>query len=333
MTYELVGANPSPYSCKLRAILRYRRLPHVWRQRRPQMSPEIEAVKPKLIPMLRFPEGNYRVDSTPLAYELEKRHAERSIIPPDAADAFVCHLIEDFADEWGTKWMFHHRWKEDVTAAWAANWIAQDTLPEPLGPQAQSFAKYFHDRQRARMALVGSSPETAPVIEASYRRVLKILGAQLGGERYLFGSRPSLADFALYGQLRQLSIDPWPLRILREVAPQLEGWTIGLDDAAGVDGQWQPEKSWASETRAALLAQIAQEYLPFLQTNAAALKRGDKQVRLSINGQDYFQEPFAYQGKCYEEILRRWATLDAAARQRIEPLLQQTGCLIFLRNG
>jgi glutathione S-transferase len=333
MTYELIGANPSPYSCKLRAILRYRRLPHVWRQRRPQMSPEIEAVKPKLIPMLRFPEGGYHVDSTPLAYALEKRHAERSIIPPDPVDAFICHLIEDFADEWGTKWMFHHRWKEDVTAAWAANWIAQDTLPEPLGPQAQSFAKYFHDRQRARMALVGSSPETAPVIEASYRRVLKILGAQLGGERYLFGTRPSLADFALYGQLRQLSIDPLPLRILREEAPQLEGWVIGLDDASGVEGTWQPETPWASETRTALLTQIGQEYLPFLKANAAALKRGDKQVRLSIGGQEYFQEPFAYQVKCYEEILRRWASLDVAAHERIGPLLQQTGCSILMNNG
>lgn len=332
MTYELIGANPSPYSCKLRAILRYRRLPHIWRQRRPSMSPEIEAVRPKLVPILRFPDGQYRVDSTPLAYALEAHHAARSIIPPDAADAFVCHLIEDYADEWGTKWMFHHRWKEDATAAWAANWIAQDTLPEPLGPQAQTFAKFFHDRQRARMALVGCSPETAPVIEASYRRVLKSLG-QLGGERYLFGSRPSLADFALYGQLRQLSIDPWPLRILREEAPGLEGWVIGLDDASGVEGQWQPEKTWAADMRKALLQQIAQEYLPFLQANALALKNHEKEVRLQINGQVYFQESFAYQGKCYDEILRRWSALDATARAGLMPLMTETGCLPYLQGG
>ena len=330
--YELIGANPSPYSCKMRAILRYRRLPHVWRQRRPTMTPEIEAVRPKLIPMLRFPEGDYRVDSTPLAYELEARHTERSIIPPDAADAFICHLIEDFADEWGTKWMFHHRWKEDETAAWAANWIAQDTLPEPLGLQAQSFAKFFHDRQRSRMALVGSSPETAPVIEASYRRVLQALGSRLGGERYLFGSRPSLADFALYGQLRQLSIDPRPLRILREEAPGLEGWVIGLDDAGGVDGQWQPDQVWAAEARKALLYQIGQEYLPFLQANARALKQGEKQLRLHINGHAYAQDAFAYQGKCYEEIRRRWSALDASSQSKVTPLLLETGCLPLIKD-
>ena len=94
MTYELIGANPSPYSRKMRAILRYRRIPHIWRLKRPSMTPEIDAIKPALIPILRFPDGRYRVDSTPMAYELESLHGERSIIPPDAADAFVCHLID-----------------------------------------------------------------------------------------------------------------------------------------------------------------------------------------------------------------------------------------------
>ena len=329
--YELIGGNPSPYSRKLRAVMRYRRIPHIWRLTRPKMSPEIDAIKPKLIPILRFPDGTYRIDSTPLAHELEARHSERSIIPPDAADAFVCHLIEDYADEWGTKWMFHHRWKEDATAAWAANWIAQDSLPTPQDAQGQAFAKFFHDRQRSRMALVGSTPATAALIENSYIKMLHILGARLGGEHYLFGTRPSLADFALYGQLAQLSTDPWPLTILRKEAPILEGWVMVLDDASGVEGEWQPQAAWAAETRKALLARIGAEYLPFLQANAAALKAGEKEVVVSIEGHTYTQDAFAYQGKCYAEILRRWQALSATARDQLEPLLAETGCLSWLK--
>ncbi|MES2488168.1 MAG: glutathione S-transferase C-terminal domain-containing protein [Pseudomonadota bacterium] len=328
--YELIGGNPSPYSRKLRAVMRYRRIPHIWRLTRPKMSSEIDAIKPKLIPILRFPDGTYRIDSTPLAHELEARHSERSIIPPDAADAFVCHLIEDYADEWGTKWMFHHRWKEDVTAAWAANWIAQDSLPTPQDAHGQAFAKFFHDRQRSRMALVGSTPATAALIENSYIKVLHILGAQLGGEHYLFGTRPSLADFALYGQLAQLSTDPWPLTILRKEAPILEGWVIALDDASGVEGEWNPETPATAETRKALLARIGAEYLPFLSANAAALQAGQKEVRVSIEGQIYTQDAFAYQGKCYVEILRRWQALPQTARAQLEPLLAETGCLPWL---
>lgn len=333
MTYELIGGNPSPYSRKLRAILRYRRIPHIWRLIRPTMSPEIDAIKPKLIPILRFPDGRYRVDSTPLAHELETLHSERSIIPPDAGDAFICHLIEDYADEWGTKWMFHHRWKQDMTAMWAANWIAQDSLPTPQSPQGQAYAKFFHDRQRGRMALVGSTPETAALIESSYQTVLRILGAHLGGEHYLFGTRPSLADFALFGQLAQLSIDPWPLTILRREAPILEGWVIDLDDASGVEGEWQAQDSSAVVTRKALLARIGAEYLPFLHANAQALQAGTKEVRLKIEGQDYVQDAFAYQGKCYAETLRRWQALAPDVRKQLEPLLAETGCLPWLDVG
>ena len=240
------------------------------------------------------------------------------------------HWVADYADEWGTKWMFHHRWKQDMTAQWAANWIAQDTLPAPQGPQGQAFARFFHDRQRGRMALVGSTPETAALIESSYQSALRILGAQLGGERYLFGHRPSLADFALYGQLAQLSTDPWPLTVLRREAPLLEGWVIALDDASGVEGEWQPQAPWALETRKALLARIGAEYLPFLHANAAALQAGEKEVRLNIEGQDYVQDAFAYQGKCYAETLRRWQALPAASRAQLEPLLAETGCLRWL---
>src|SRR3546814_14867633 len=75
--------------------------------------------------------GEWQIDTTPLAHQLEARHpGERSIVPPDAADAFVCHLIEDFADEWVTKMMFHYRWTDDATADWASHWIVRDAMPK-----------------------------------------------------------------------------------------------------------------------------------------------------------------------------------------------------------
>ncbi|HSW12061.1 MAG TPA: glutathione S-transferase N-terminal domain-containing protein [Solimonas sp.] len=328
--YRLYGGNPSPYSRKLRAIMRYRRLAHVWRVGTPDTLPEISTVRPKLIPILRIPEtGEFRVDSTPLAYLLEQRHpGERSIIPPQPADAFICHLLEDFADEWGTKIMFHYRWHEDATADWAAHWIVRDAMPAMVGPAHEQAAKFFHDRQRSRMAMVGCTPENAPVIEASYARLLDILGPYVGAQHYLFGSRPSLADFALYGQLAQLSIDPWPQRVCRERAPAVEAWAITLDDAAGVEGEWKPERGAA--VREALLEMVGAEYLPFLRANAQAMEQGAAQLRVRVRGREYAQQPFAYQAKCYSEIRHRWGALPEEAREQLRPLLEKTGCLEFL---
>src|SRR5215468_4881770 len=91
--YELIGSNASPYSRKMLAILRYRRLPYIWRIRHPPTLPVDIAGQPRLMPMLRAPEStHFESDSTPLAHMLEARHVDRSIIPPDAAAAFLCHL-------------------------------------------------------------------------------------------------------------------------------------------------------------------------------------------------------------------------------------------------
>jgi glutathione S-transferase len=328
--YRIFGGNASPYSRKLRAILRYRRLPHVWVLGTADSVPEIAQVKPRLVPVLRLPDtGEYRVDSTPLAYLLEQRHPDaRSIIPPDPADAFICHLIEDFADEWLTKLMFHYRWVEDETAAWASHWIIWDAMPGMLGAQHDQAAKYFHDRQRSRMPMVGCTPANAPVIESGYALLLDALAGRIGGTRFLFGSRPSLADFALYGQLAQLTIDPLPLRICRERAPGVEAWVIGLDDAGGIEGQWDVASTAA--LREALLAMIGSDYLPFLKANAAAVRDGRDQVELEIRGLRYTQPPFDYQTKCHADILHRWSALPQSARDTLTDVLDRSGCLPFL---
>jgi glutathione S-transferase len=41
----------------------------------------------------------------------------------------------------------------------------------------------------------------------------------VGMTNYLFGSRPSFADLAWFGQLSEMATDPMPMRILRERAP------------------------------------------------------------------------------------------------------------------
>jgi hypothetical protein len=72
--YRIIGALGSPYSLKMRAIFRYRRIPHVWVQSRPEQDDVRSAVKVPVIPIVRYPDGTLHNDSTPLAYDLEARH-------------------------------------------------------------------------------------------------------------------------------------------------------------------------------------------------------------------------------------------------------------------
>ena len=111
------GAFSSPYSLKMRAVLRYRRIPHRWVLRNSRWD-DLPAPPVPVIPVLAWPDGagGYRdvmVDSSPQITRLEDEHHGRSVVPADPAVAFLDFLLEDFADEWVTKAMYHFRWAYD----------------------------------------------------------------------------------------------------------------------------------------------------------------------------------------------------------------------------
>ena len=92
------------------------------------------------------------------------------------------------------------------------------------------------------MPILGATAENRPLLEESYHRILAAFEPHVGMTSYLFGSRPSLADFAWFGQLSEMATDPTPMRILREKAPFTDHWVRRLDDASGVDGEWYPRE-------------------------------------------------------------------------------------------
>ncbi len=113
------------------------------------------------------------------------------MIPDDPALAFLDALLEDYADEWLTKAMFHYRWAFEPDVAQAAailpRWFRIDQ------PEAEAVAagRQFAERQIGRLGVVGSNPTTATTIEASYRRLLSLLDARLSESPFVFGARPA----------------------------------------------------------------------------------------------------------------------------------------------
>jgi glutathione S-transferase len=330
--YRLIGGEGSPYSVKMRAILRYRRLPFVWVQRRGEVLKETAHVRPPIIPILQFPEDDtFHVDSTPLAFELERRHpVVRSILPDDPGHAFLCHLLEDTADEWGTKVMFDYRWAREIDQEFCSRWLAAEMLGPASDAELEEVARQFRERQVDRMPLVGCTAENRPLIEETYRRVLSCLEKQLAELPFLFGTRPSLADFGWFGQLYQLSIDPTPMGIMRETAPRTCGWICRTNDASGVTGEWIDPKEPLPPAVRGLLELAGEIYLPFLAANAAAFERGDEQVSLKLLGRPYAQASFRYQVKCLRWLREKFATLPAEARERVAAVLRETGGLEVL---
>jgi glutathione S-transferase len=313
--YTLYGAIASPYSIKMRAILRYRRLPFIWKDGE-QAFVALSKVRAPVIPVLETPEGKFLNDSTPLIYMLEDAHSERSIIPDDAAMAFIAHLIEDFADEWLTKAMFGYRWLEEIDQRVMSNWLAFDRMKTGGASAMQAAAAEFRDRQVGRMPLVGCTRENFDLIEASTKAVLAALEAQVTQRFFLFGDRPSLAEFGILGQFSQLAVDPTPLAMIREEFPYTARWLAHAEDWSGVEGE-----DWDEEPCEAVLdiLQIAGAvYAPFLAANANAIEARTDSLSFTAMGYDFAQPVFKYQAKCLLDLRERYAKLSDTDKARAD---------------
>lgn len=330
--YTIYGGLGSPYSMKMRAILRYRRVPYIWRQMEMGDDRVFKNVKAPVIPVIQFPDGTWHNDSTPMIFELERRHAERSIVPDDAAQAFVAYLLEDFADEWGTKAMFHYRWFRDRDQKQMSEWLAFDRLKGTKRENILNAAKMFRERQVGRMALVGCTPENAPIIEESARRILALFEAHVTEEKYLFGTRPSLADFGWMGQLSQLAADPTPYDLLREEFPFTLRWLQNLDDASGVEGEWRAADVPLPAAVTGLLKLAGEIYFPFLLANAEAVAKGASTFSVELRGRTYTQGAFKYQAKCLADLRAAYARLDGGTKSKIDGLLKGAHCLAPLEG-
>jgi glutathione S-transferase len=331
--FQVIGVESSPYSVKVRAVLRYRRLPYTWLCRMPQFYPPLADVRPLLMPVVRFPDGTYHIDSTPIILALEEQYPDtRSVLPDDPVLDLYGRLIEDMADEWLTKILFFYRFADDADRAFAPLWVMDDTNPDIERPELAEKAELFLERQTGRMPLVGADESNRSVLETSMQRLVDILGQFVALDRFLFGGRPGIADFGLFGQLKTLCTDPTPAAMIREQAPRLEHWVRRADDLSGVEGAWQADPE-PNDTVLGLLALVGDTYLPFLAANAAALDDDADTLQVSLPGGPYRQKPFAYQRKCLAALRAAFAELPENCRMRAEPVLKKTGCLDVLTGS
>ncbi len=330
--YRINGALGSPYSMKMRAVLRYRRIPHLW-VHGPDARDALTKVRAPVIPVMEYPDGSFQNDSTPLIYDLEARHAERSIIPPDPARAFIAHLIEDFSDEWVTKAMFGYRWLQEADQIQMSRWLAFDALKGGGLQESQGYAEQFRARQVGRMAIVGCTAENFSLIEASSRALLDALEAHVVDGHCLFGSRPSIAEFGMFGQLSQLGVDPTAQMMMRKDYPYSYRWLLHVDDMSGIDGAWDADDAPLSPIITAWLHQVGEIYMPFLLANAAAIEAGQETFQITAMCLPYAQGVFKYQVKCLGDLRARYAALDSDAKAKLDPLLMEAGCLTALQAG
>jgi glutathione S-transferase len=326
--YKIYGGPGSPYSHKIRSLFRYRRISHTWTIPQGEFSgagslgsdqpgsaqSDFRKAGKSVVPVVKYPDGTYKADSTPIIFDLEDRHKERSILPPNKGIAFLAHLIEDMADEFLPMPMFYYRWTDDK------EWCSRRQMAGWMGAisddDLDSSAKAFLDRQFAQLS-AGIKNLDPDRMKKAYAKFLTVMEAQLKKELFLFGTRPSIAEFGLYGQLTQYAVDPKVCNWMKKDAVRTYQWTHLMDDLSGIEGQWySPEKVLTPELEA-MLTYVSEFYMTMAQLVTQFV--GTEDLGDGANG-------MKYRVKTFLDLKRELAELDEADIQIIRPILMKTGC-------
>jgi glutathione S-transferase len=328
--HRVFGSELSPYSVKVRSYLRYKGIAHEWIPRNAANEDEFRRVAAlPLVPVVVRPDGSALQDSTPLIHALEATHPAPALDPADPALAFLSALLEEYADEWGNKPMFHYRWTYPADRDSAAERLARQLQPALDADQQAAVAEMVKARMVPRLALVGSSAATAPIIEASFHRQLDLLERHLARRPYVFGGRPALADLGLFAQLYECSTDPTPGAIIRTRAPRVQAWIDDMLDPRA-SGDFEPWHALAPTLEPFLQQEVAAVFFPWTVANARALAAGDRDFTVVLDGQPFTQQPQKYHAKSLAALRARYA--DTPDHAHLDPILDRTGCLPFLRQ-
>ena len=324
--FRLYGAELSPFSVKVRSYLRFKGLDFEWRERTQSRQEEFARyAKLPLAPVLVDADDVATQDSTPMIEALERDYPEPSILPSAPALAFLSALLEDYADEWLNKAMFHYRWSYPEDQDSAAHRLV-DALFEGAAPP-EGVEEAVKARMIGRLHHVGSSLESAPAIEGSFTRLLAILEKALASHRYLFGARPCLADFGLSAQLKQLLSDPTPGAMLRAQAPRVVAWVERMDGATA-EGDFSSFSVLRDTLVDLLRDEVAGAYMIWMSANARAVRDDAPGVAIEIAGVPFTQKPQRYAAKAFTELRRKRALVADDAN--LAALLEETGCDAFL---
>ena len=221
----LLSYNVSPYAAKVRAVLRYKRVPFVERVVHPLARGELKRRSGQLaVPVVD--DGTTVVhDSTRIIAWLDERHPDRPVLPRDATLRARALLLEEAFDEGLGSTVQPVRWLIPANARKTAAKFRSAYPPGIVdGVRMAIVNRVMRLDQRRKY---GSRAMLAPSRDKIIARLTELcdtVEAALAETGWLAGPAPSVADFALYGWLGLLDgLDGWDVVQSRPRVARLVG--------------------------------------------------------------------------------------------------------------
>ncbi len=308
-----------------------------------------------LVPFLFGDDGSNLFDSSSIAQWLDEHHGtgSRRLIPSHPSCELITRLIDDHFDEFGLYVAHHQRWVTSAKDNDAGRRVA-DEFAKPLPRAARRlFGEWFARRQVRRLPYLFSVapkgyrvdglapeltppsrpgfPETHTLLNDAFVRSLQLVEAVLQERPFLFGSRFTLADASVYGQLGMNTSDPSAERMIAERAPTLRAWLETLHQGgAHALGDGDEPTPAAFSALEPLLEEIVGIHAPLMDQNErayesyvalgqtrfneAAFHRGEALYDGELLGHPFRSVAKTFQVKTWRNLKARYRSLQPAHR-------------------
>jgi len=343
----LIGAPVSYYTAKVRAYLRYKRIPffEVPATREIYRDVIVPRTGVRFIPVLISAQDVAVQDSAAIIDHLEAHYAFPRVEPLGPIGQLLAALLETYADEWLLLPAMHYRWNVPENRAYAMEEFGRLSLPTGTLAEQRELGELLAAPFAGSLPALGVHPTTAPAIEQSYQELLGELSAHFARHSYLLGERPCRGDFALFGPLyAHLYRDPASGRLMRELAPRVADWVERMrePEASSAPAESAGYESWP-QTLEPILARMFRELGPVLQSTLARLAEAQPSAdgflprtlgwhSFSLGDVSAERAVFPFNAYRFQRAHDHYTRLEPHERERADTLFARVGGLPLMRT-
>ncbi len=226
----------SPFCDKIRRVLHWKGIEYDVKEYALTDRKAVATINPAgKLPCLEH-DGLRLSDSTDIAYYLEEKFPQRSLIPSDPRQRALVHMLEDWADES----LFFY----EMFLRFALPQNAERNLPRMLHqdkPLMRRLMPMLIPRGiRSIIKKQGLGRKSDEQLLMDLRRQFIALNERLGDGGWLVGDGISLADIAVYAMVACCRDSKEGVPLLRENR-KVADWLKQVEDATGgpVPGSWE----------------------------------------------------------------------------------------------
>ncbi|HEX5485268.1 MAG TPA: glutathione S-transferase family protein [Limnobacter sp.] len=282
------------------------------------------------MPQVEWGAGQWLTDTTLIIEYLEKLYAHNTVTLTDPFMQFMVQLLEDFGDEWVKRSSVCHRWSHLNDARLVSAQLADSVLGDLAVPNPLKRWAILRRQRTLFLKREGCTSRTVQRLLSHYIQLLDALEPVLASQPFVFGQRPTLADYGLFGPMfRHFFSDPTPARILKNRAPAVQEWIARLWNCRLDELSDKPMPVTMPAASSGLWSLVESEYFPYMQANEAAFLSDRSHCEFKSGGVTFKVPVHTYRVWRFQRLRQRFHALSPECRSQVAEWMPSVFSVLF----